>query len=114
MKDKTLLFYEKIIDILRTPNGLAGKLYLTIEDKIIKVEIMNEDEKGTENFFEIDTKNKILNFNDYPKSSLMEKKCIALAKDMNKNGYKLGSLADFVKRPRFKSKSKDYIEISLY
>ena len=103
----------RIFNILATDNGLAESIYATIEERIIviKSKIYKEEMRD---FFEVDLDKKTLDFSEFPKSSTMEQKCIGLANYLEKGGYEIKGLCNFIKNPRFKPQPKGMTEFSLY
>jgi hypothetical protein len=102
MEDKNCLLYKKIFNILGEFNGLDEKVYLTVKKNVLEVMTKEGDKEEMEDFFEINLREKILHFSDYPKSSSMEVKCIDLAHYLRDQKYKTNGVDEFIEKPRFK------------
>jgi len=103
---------ERILTIIGAPNELASKVYATRDKDIISIKIDGRHEIS--DFFNIDLSKKIVYFHEYPKSSVMEEQCSDLVKYLQKQGYEITGLNDFINHPRFKPQPKGTTEFSMF
>jgi len=104
----------RIFKILRIENGLAESMYVSSRDEFIWMKVQEQGER-MRTLFELNMKEKILDFLEEPKSSIMEKECMEFAQYLEDKKYEIKGLNSFIKNPRFKQpKDSSIIEFSLY